>query len=1036
MKILDLPLVRPIAVVVVFGLAAYFGISQYRSMKYELIPPISIPIVSISTVYPGASPGEVEDQVSRKLEDSIASVSRIKSVTTSSYENLSLITVEFVAGTNIDLALQEVQRKVNANISKLPSGSKTPALNTFSMDDMPIMALAITGDFETGEFYQLVKDTVMPRLNQIPGVGQLTIIGGRAREIRVSLSQAKLEQYGIPILMIAQKIQAANLDFPAGNIKDKDGQYVVRIAGKLRSLDEMRSIVLKDSPDGGTVRLGDVAQIVDGLADTESILRFNGKEAIGLQIVKQSGSNAVTVSRGIHAEFAGLESEFKNQNLKFQIAQDSSIFTIESANDVVRDLVIAIILVGVIMLLFLHDLRNAFIVMMAIPATLLSSFIGMGLWGFSLNLMSLLALSLVIGILVDDSIVVIENIHRHRSMGKSALESARAGVREIAFAASAVTMVIVVAFLPVSMAGGTLGDMLRQFGLTIVIATAISLFVSLSLTPMLAAKLLEKDEDENDSSLMHRFGRAFDRTFDMVVRFFESLLALTIRHKKITIVLSIVILAFSLSLVVTGAVGSEFMTQIDRGEFNVNLELPERMTLEDNNAVVLSIEALLKARPEVSRVYAKVGYDSSTMSNSNYKSQIAVTLVPKKERKKSSIEMGSEIEQQLRKIPGVKVIIMQIGLVDSSRDAIQYNITGPVFEDNYQTAEQWMRELKTVKGTGEVRMSVSNGKPELLIDIDRTKLADLGLSLDAVGASLRNALAGNSDLNYSENGTDYGIRILLDSFDRTSTAQVENLSFANNLGRQIRLAQFATIHNSFGPTVLNRIDRVGSISLTAQAIGRPSGDINKEILAKTAKIPIPAGVTVEPAGMLAMQSESFGTLGTAMMLSVLLIYAILAILFNSLTYPLAVMFCLPFAMVGGFVSLAISHQTLNIFSIMSIILLIGLAAKNAILLVDRAIRNHEDNGMDFVAAFKEAMTTRIRPIFMTTAAMVFGMLPVALGMGSAGEMKMAMGVVLIGGLLFSMVVTMIIVPVSFLSVDKIRSRFMPKTAKKTETFND
>jgi len=1023
MKILDIPLVRPIAVIVIFGLAAVFGINQYKNMKYELTPSISIPVVVVMTTYPGASPNEVEDLVSRKVEDAVSSVSRIKEVTSNSYENMSLVQIEFLADTNVDLALQEVQRKINEIANDLPDDAYTPGLYKFSMDDLPIMSLAATGKYEPGQFYQLVKDTIQPQLNQIPGVGQITLLGGNAREIRVNVSQAKLEQYGIPILLVSQKIKAANLDFPAGNIKDKDGQYVVRIAGKLKNLDEMRALVLKDMGKGRTVRLSDVAEVEDSLADSASIIRFNGDNTIGLLIVKQSGANAVSVSKAIHAELSSLEREYADHGLKFKVAQDSSIFTLESANDVVRDIAIAIVLVGVIMLLFLHDIKNAFIVMMAIPATLLTTFIGMGFANFTLNLMSLLALSLVIGILVDDSIVVIENIHRHRTLGKGIVEAARVGVREIAFAATAVTMVIVVAFLPVSLVGGTIGGMLIQFGLTLVIATAISLFVSFTLTPMLAVKIIG-GEDSKASGLMHRFGEAFDRGFNVVVAFFQWVLSWTIKHKKVTVALSVLVLVLSFGLVATGAVGSEFMTQIDRGEFNVNLELPERVTLEQNDEIVAGIEKMLRARPEVETVYAKIGYDSSTSSTNNYKSQVAVKLVPRKERSKSSIQIGNEVNDAVKKIPGVKVKVMQIGLIDMTSDDIQYNVTGTNYADNYKVAEEWVRVMKGVRGTGEVRMSVSNGKPELQIDIDRTKLSDLGLSLDAVGASLRNALSGNTDLTYTEGSSEFDINILLDSIDRTSTAQIKDMSFTNNQGEQIRLSQFAEIHNSFGPTVLNRVNRIGTISVTAQAIGRPSGDINKEILAKAASIKLPDGVTVSPAGRLKMQSESFGNLGTALWFSVILIYAILAILFNSLIYPIAVMFCLPFAVVGGFVSLAITGQTLNIFSIMSIILLIGLSAKNAILLVDRAIKNHEDGGMDYVDAFKEAVTTRIRPIVMTTAAMVFGMIPVAMGIGSAGEMKTAMGVVLIGGLIFGMIVTMIIVPVTFLSFESVRSKFV------------
>ena len=434
MKILDIPLVRPIAVIVIFGLAAVFGINQYQNMKYELMPSMSVPIVVVMTTYPGASPNEVEDLVSRKVEDAVSSVSRIKEVTSSSYENMSMVMIEFLADTNVDLALQEVQRKINAIANDLPEDAYTPGLYKFSMDDLPIMSLAATSKFEPGQFYQLMKDKIQPQLNQIPGVGQITLLGGNAREIRVNVSQAKLEQYGIPILLVSQRIKAANLDFPAGNIKDKDGQYVVRIAGKLKNLDEMRNLVIKDLGKGRTVRLSDIAEVEDALADSASILRYNGDNTIGLLIVKQSGANAVSVTKAIRAELGTLEREYADEGLKFAVAQDTSVFTLESANDVVRDIAIAIVLVGVIMLLFLHDIKNAFIVMMAIPATLLTTFIGMGFGNFTLNLMSLLALSLVIGILVDDSIVVIENIHRHRTLGKGIVEAARVGVQEIAFA--------------------------------------------------------------------------------------------------------------------------------------------------------------------------------------------------------------------------------------------------------------------------------------------------------------------------------------------------------------------------------------------------------------------------------------------------------------------------------------------------------------------------------------------------------------------------------------------------------------------------
>lgn len=1032
MKVLDIPLKRPVAVVIIFSLLAFIGIVEYSRMKYELTPPMAMSYLYVQTVYPGASPQEVEDQVTKKLEDAVSGIAHVKHVTSQSLENASILLLEFESGTNINDAAQDVQRQVNAEISSLPSAVKTPSINKFSMDDYPIIQLAITSSAGAGDFYELVKDNVKPRLGRISGVGQVTLLGGTAREVRVSLSQAKLERYGIPILLVMQKIGAANLDFPAGTIKAADGEYVVRIAGKLKNLDEMRDLVLASVPGAGNVRLGDVADVEDTLADADTIFRYNGKEAIGLTVQKQAGANAVEVSKKVHTELASMEREYKAQRLHFLIAQDSSVFTLGSAHDVLDDIILAILFVGVIMLLFLHDFRSAFIVMMAIPATLLTTFIGMGVGGFTLNLLSLLALTLVIGILVDDSIVVIENIHRHRLLGESAYDAARNGTKEIAFAALSVTLVIVVAFLPVSLAGGMIGDILIQFGLTIVMATAISLFVSLFLTPLLAARL-DESEAKHATGFMARFGRAFDRLFAKVTGFFLSAFDWAVKRKTRAVIAAFALFALSLVLLATGFVGAEFMPKIDKGEFNIGIELPERVTLEENDRIIQGIERDLRARPEVATVYTKVGY--SSYGSSNYQTAINVGLVPKKQRRASSEQVGRDVEKAIRAIPGIKVQVEQASIVDmgTTTSPVSYTVIGPDYDRNLAVAKQWATVMRGVKGTGDVRISVSDGKPELKIDIDRGKLSDLGLSLDSVGSSLRVALAGNDSLYYREGGVDYTIRILLDSFDRTSTSQVADLSFTNNQGRQIRLSQFATIQNGFGPTVLTRIDREGSITVSGQAIGRPSGEIDKEIRAKAAGLSIPSDIEIKPSGMLTMQSDSFGSLGFALILSIILIYAILAILFNSLTYPLSVIFSLPFAMIGGFFSLALTKQTLNIFSIMAVILLMGLAAKNAILLVDRALKNRDERGMDMTAALREAVATRIRPIFMTTAAMIVGMLPIALGMGSAGEMKQAMGVVLIGGLIFGLLVTMILVPVAFLAIEGLKNRFARRKGTKMES---
>jgi hydrophobic/amphiphilic exporter-1 (mainly G- bacteria), HAE1 family len=1034
MKILDIPLKRPIAIVIVFSLLSLVGIYEYATMKYELLPPMTLPVVTVVTVYPGASPKEIETQISKKLEDALSGISHIKTFTSQSLESTSILELEFDSDTDIDRTLQDVQRAVNAKTSELPSSVKTPSVDKISIGSAPVIQLAVTANIGKGALYELIKDKVKPNLNRIGGVGQVTMLGGNAREIRVSLSEPKLAQYRVPILLVLQKIGAANLDFPAGNIQANDGEYVVRISGKLKNLDEMRKLVLGTVPDGGNITLGDVAKVEDALADSSSIFRYNGKEAVGLLIVKQEDANAVEVSKRVRAELANMEKEFKADGLGFEIASDSSVFTLGSAHDVVIDIILAIILVGAVMLLFLQDLRNSFNVMMAIPTTLLTTFIFMGVGKFTLNMMSLLSLSMVVGILVDDSIVVIENIHRHRALGASMVEAARIGTREIVFAASSVTLIIITAFLPVSLSGGMIGALLIQFGLTLVVATAVSLGVSFFLTPLLVARLGEA-KTVRAGGRMARFGNWFDRAFGKITGLFQLTIDWAFRHKIITIVSAMGLLILSFGFLVTGLVGSEMITEIDRGEFTVGLEMPERTTLEDNDRIARIVEKELRSRSEVDRIYTKVGYDTRNGAMTN-KTEIFVSLVPRDKRRATSADVGLAVETAVRRIPGVKVQVVQSGLIDSgaSESPVSYIVLGPNYDENLQVANEWAEAMRKVKGTGEVRLSVGNGKPELQVEIDRTKLAGLGLSQDTVGLSLRTALTGDDTLYYSEGGVEYPIKVVLDSFDRTTTEQVGNISFTNDRGRQIKLNEFAAIHQEYGPTTLTRVDRQSIITVSSQAIGRPIGDIDKDVRELAAGISIPAEVEVRASGDLEIQGDVFESFGFALLLSFILIYSTLAILFNSFSYPLSIMFSLPFAMIGGFFALALTGQTLNIFSIMSMILLMGLSSKNAILLVDRALMNHAERGMAYTEAFKEAVGTRIRPIFMTTLTTIFGMLPIALGLGSAGEMKQAMGVVFIGGLTFSLIVTMIIVPVAFLIIDAVKTRLMPTKRISPEEF--
>jgi hydrophobe/amphiphile efflux-1 (HAE1) family protein len=1002
---------RPIVVLVLFGLALLMGVSSFTSLRYELLPDISTPIIAITTTYPGASPREIEDGVSKIVENAVSSVNRVVHINTTSMENASVLTLELEQGVDLDAAVQDVQRNVNTVVNKLPTDAQAPVVSKFSINDLPILQASVTSKLVAGEFYRFMTETVTPRLAKLAGVGQVSLVGGNPREIKVNLDQNKLNLYRISPLQVQQAIKNANLDVPAGTLRDTDGQYVVRLSGQLSSLEELRNLVLVSSPQFGNIALKDVADVQDGLADSVTLSRLNGKEAIGLNLQKQSGANTVKIAALVKAELTIMEADYRAQGLKFELTKDDSVFTTDSVREVFRDILIAIVLVGLTMYVFLHSLRNTLIIMIAIPCTLLTTLLGVAFFNFSLNLISTLALTLVVGILVDDSIVVLENTHRHLEMGKDRVAAAQDGQGEIAFAAISITLVIVIAFLPLALVGGLIGSITLQFALVIIMATLLSLLVSFTMTPLLSSRF-GRLEHIKPKSLTGVFTRGFDRGFDAVTNGFVAVLRWCLKHKVVALLITLVLLLASLSLIGSKRIGTEFITLVDRGQIAVSLELPQRSTLDQTNEVARQVEKVLFSYPEVTSAVVSVGAANTGFSNKTAANltQLDVTLVPRANRQRSSNEVGQALEAQLSRIPGLKVKALAIGILGSAQDPIAYALTGSDPQVVRTTATQLVQALKAIPGTGQVRSSAGDGKPELDVQIDRDRMASLGLTLQTVGATLRVALTGNADLTYRDAGSDVAIRVVFDQADRNKTADVANISFLNDQGKVVALYQFAKVVQTLGPDNLTRRDRLTSVSLSSQAVGRSAGEIGADVTAWLDAHPLPPGVSLVPTGSLANQADSFKALGAALAVSVLFIYAILVILFNSWLYPIAVLFSIPVAFIGALVGLWLTHTTLNIFSILGILMLLGLVAKNAILLVDRTLKNQEA-GLTLAAALEDAVRTRLRPIFMTTATMIFGMLPVALGLGSSGEVKASVGVVLIGGLSSSLVLTIFVVPI-------------------------
>jgi len=1023
-------------VVVIFSALVLLGIYSYTQLNYELLPKITPPVITISTVYPGASPNEVETSVTKPVEDAISTLDQVDYATSTSSEGVSFVVIQFLQSADVDIQLQSAQRKVNQILNTLPSDVKSPVLSKFALDEIPVLRMGVNSNMPPKQFYQFVVDRIQPRISKISGVGQITLVGGNEREIKVNLNADKINSFGLSITQVVQSIQSSNLDFPAGKIDNGANQYVVRLAGKFNSINTLKSLIVAHLANGSNIRLADIAEVEDGIKDPDSISRIDGVTSIGVLVQKQTDANSVDVSRLVKQELKKIESDFKANNVKFNIAQDESQFTIDAANGVKLDLGLAVLLVAIVMLLFLHSFRNSFIVMLAIPCSLISTFTVMLIFGFTLNLMTLLGLSLVVGFLVDDSIVVLENIYHHLERKEERKVAALKGRNEIGFAALAITMVDVVIYVPLALTGGLVGNILREFAVVVVTSTLLSLFVSFTVTPLLASRI-SKLERRTKATIIGRFALWFEKGFHKLTDQYISILRWALVNRIKVILAALVLFIAAIMLIPLGFIGAEFMTQTDQGEFAVTLEMPLGYTLEHSNYVSEEVENYIRKMPELKNLFANVGASSEGLIGqyASNTSELDVTLVPKKERIKSTDDIGNEIKKFAQTIPGVKVRINPIGIFGTANSSpIQLIINGSDRNDVQKAAGFVEGIVKTIPGTADVRLSSEDGNPETQIEIDRQKLADFGLSIADVGSVLNVAFQGNDDSKYRDGDDDYNIKISLDKFDRSRISDLENLTFVNKYGQSIQLMQFAKVYQTTGPTKLQRVNRIPEVTVYSQVIGRPAGSIGADIKKAVTKAGLPKGVDILYWGDLKNQADSFGSLGLALIAAIIFVYMVMVALYDSYFDPFVILFSIPLAMIGALLALALSMKSLNIMSILGVIMLIGLVGKNAILLVDRTSQKKKEGDSTYDALI-EAGESRIRPIMMTTAAMIFGMLPIATSVDAGSEWKSGLAWAIIGGLISSLFLTLVLVPVIYSIAEGYREKlpaFFSKIFSKKE----
>ena len=1029
MNITEISIKRPSLIIVLFSVFTLLGFIGYKNLSYELMPDFNQPVVVIKTVYPGAEPNEVETSVSRKIEDALSNLEGVEYLVTKSLPNASIIIANLKYGTDLDKSMQDAQRYIDNIRKDLPQDILSPVMSKVSPNDLPIMSISATSDLSATEFYQKMKDDYLPQIQQIKGVAEITVLGGEEREIQVKINQDKLKLYKISMVQVVEAINRSGLDLPAGKLQTEKESNSVRLTGKFTSIEDIKNVQVAMPVLGSPVYVKDIADVIDGIKETTSISRYNGKNGIGLMLKKQGDANAVDVSKAVREKFQSIEQQNASSGVKFIIADDSTDNTIAAVNSVVFDLILAVLLVSLVMLLFLRSFRNSLIVLVAIPTSLVTAFAVMWLLGYTLNLMTLLAMSLIIGILVDDATVVLENIQKHLDKGKDKRSAAMDGRMEIGFAALSITLVDVVVFLPILFLQVFVADMLKQFSVVVVTSTLTSLLVGFTLTPWMASRIGKK-EDLQPTNFFNRFLLWFEIQLENFNEWYGRRLEWVLSHKLAFTGIVIVLFAMTLGIMKQGIIGKELISTGDQGKFRMALEFDKSKSIHQNNLIAQKIETYIIQQPEVATVFSNIGGPSTGIGSlgvgSANKTEFTIQLKSKKELDNLPTEtfMKNLREELKSKFPSISYSMAALGLIPRSAP-IEITLSGSNLDLVMKTGDELKTVIEKIPGADNVRLSVEAGSPEYKIIPDKDKMQRLGLTTAYVGLNLRTAFTGNDDATLTENGTEYPVRIWLDEFSRQNFEDVQQLSIINPMGIPVEVSQFATVEQDNSPSLLERKDRQAAVTLTSDALGRPSGTVADDVVAYLKENPLPNGIQMTWGSDIKRQNDSFGALGSVLLISFLLIYLIMVALYDSFVYPFVVLFSIPVAAIGAFFALNLSLSNLSLFALLGLIMLMGLVVKNAILIVDFT-NQLKAEGKHFKEALIIAGKGRMRPILMTTLSMVVGMLPIAMATGTAAEWKNGLAWVIIGGLLSSLILTVFLVPMVYYLVDTAKEKINHK----------
>jgi len=1030
LKITELAIKKPAAMTMVIMFFIVMGLVGYMRLGSDLFPETNTPFISVVTRYPGAGAKEIESQVVEPIEEAVSSLPGIKRTTTTATEGLAVTILEFTMSTDADIAAIDVQKAVDAVQHRLPRDAEKPVVHKHNMNEEPVMTLVLSGERPLTSIHTLAKDTVKQQLESVQGVGAVTLVGGLERVIDVQVDRTRMEGYGLSINQIVDRLSLENVNMPAGSLKQPATDFTVRLLGEYKSLPELEEIRIPFP--GGSVALRDIASVKDSYAEATQYARFDGRQAVALIIQKQNDASIIEASDAVSRQTDAIKKQLP-KDVELVVAQNNSDFIRSSLADSKRTLLEGVLMTGIVLIFFLREWRSVFTVMLAIPTSIISTFLMMYFAGFTFNILSLMGLTLCVGILVDDSIVILENIHRHRTMGKDPEQAAIDGRYEIGMAAVAITLQDVVVFMPIAFMTGLVGQFFRQFGLTVVFAALFSLFVSFTLTPMLSAKLGKKEGGPAANLLesVPLFKRLYSHSSNIAgnaAQSYRRLLIWALDNRKKVFAATAAALVLSVALIPLGAIGSEFIPNPDQSTFTVNIELPPGTPLLKTDELVKQMEDRLKKMPEVEHYLSMPGRSSDLFAMGSNNAQIVVTLRPKNERKRTLWQVADEIRNWKRDFPGVKLTVTEAGLVGTQElgPPIQVEIVGHD-EKTLSSLSQKVQEIvEKTPGAVDVKSSwKASGQPEVQVTVDRLRASAYGLSAAEIAQAMRASIAGETAARYREEGKEYDIRVRLNRVNLASVADVGEIKVSNAAGLAVPLKQVANISVGSGPTTISHLNRERLVVISANTKGRPLGDITRDVDAAISGLNVPEGYRIQYYGAQKNMEETFGDLIKALILAVILVYMILVVLYESFLTPLVRMLSLPCGAIGALLALCVTGNTFNIISLIGLVMLDGLAAKSGTLLIDYT-NTLMKRGLTLREALIEAGTTRLRPIVMTASTMVGGMLPTALALAEGSEIRKSMAVVIIGGLATTTLLTPVLIPVAYTLLEDFKEWFPVK----------